>query len=179
MTATALVLLAFNAHALTPEQVFKRCSPAVVVVEVTLQNGTGVQGSGFNIGAEGLVLTNFHVIEEAKSVEVTFPDGQRFSVGPLPDAQSKGWDLALFVIPLPVSGSHKLPTIPVRRRGDPSPGSYICALGSPLGLTNTISEGLVSGVRPNGNCYIIQTSAAISKGSSGGPCWMRSAQPLV
>lgn len=144
---------------MSTEDLFKQASPSVVLIEVF--NGSGERsgtGSGF-VAADGTILTNYHVIRGAHSANVHLQDGSTIpSQGAIGFDQYR--DVAVLKVqnltakPLALADSEKLQI-----------GDRIIAIGSPLAIQNTLSDGIVSGIR-NG---LIQTSTPISPGSSGGP----------
>ena len=124
------------------------------------------QGSGFIISSDGLVLTNAHVVREAKQVTVKLSDRREFS------AQVLGSDPAtdIAVLKLDAKG---LPTVQL---GDPRQvqvGDYVLAIGAPYGFEQTATQGIVSakGRSLPGDSVVpfIQTDAAVNPGNSGGP----------
>ncbi|MBS0215628.1 MAG: DegQ family serine endoprotease [Proteobacteria bacterium] len=127
--------------------------------------GTAI-GSGFIISTNGDILTNHHVVDGADSVTVKLPDGRSFPAKVMgSDAQS---DVALLHID--ASG------LPALRLGDSTsvqPGQWAVAIGSPFGLNNSVTAGIVSAIgRNNRNqSYVpfIQTDVAVNRGNSGGP----------
>jgi uncharacterized protein (TIGR03067 family) len=150
------------------EVIFAEASVAVARVETYDQNSQGIAlGTGFLVSADGLIATNYHVIRDAHHVRVTLRDGTNRRVEKIAAivATRPMTDLALLKIP-----GGQFPYL--RLAGDPLPpiGSKVYAIGNPQGLTNSLSDGLVSGLRelPDGRTFI-QTTAAISHGSSGGP----------
>jgi Flp pilus assembly protein TadD len=151
---------------LSAEQVFSRVSPAVVRVVVRDREFKEIGlGSGFFVAAEGLLVTNHHVVRGAAFATVLRADGSALFVdGVL--ALDEGRDLAI----LKVNGTG-LPFLEVAPADVPPPvGTQVYAVGNPMGLTNTLSNGLISGIRKEGGeVREIQTTAAISPGSSGGP----------
>ena len=148
----------------SPEQVFQKVAPAVVGLEVIDASGqTFAIGSGFFIDGQGTVETNAHVVESAARVRVHLSDGRTLMA-----EEIRHLDTALDLAVLrtrPVSASSVL-----MRSTPPRIGERVFAIGTPKGLQNTMSEGLISGIRTDlGPRGLIQTSAAISGGSSGGP----------
>ncbi len=147
--------------------------PAVVQLNVTGQGGEGT-GSGFVISDDGLIITNNHVAGVAGSggsIDVVFADGST-ETGRLVGANA-GYDLA--VVKVDATG---LDTVPLGSSGDLNVGDSVIAVGSPLGLTGTVTTGIVSALnRPvtaggeGETAFInaIQTDAAINPGNSGGP----------
>lgn len=149
---------------LTAEEVYAQCAPAVFYIEVYNEAGKALaSGSGFFLTADGTAVTNYHVIEGASSAKITTSDTQKtYNVSGVWD-YSKEEDWA--VIQIAGSGFATLPVSQQTLSG----GATVYAIGSPLGLQNTISQGIVSNpVRAEGSVQFIQTTAAISHGSSGG-----------
>ncbi len=156
----------------TPDTIFSRCSPSVVQLRCDGRNADAtVLGSGFVVRADGLIATNYHVVEGAVRVEATFADGvTRTATGAV--ALDRDGDLAV----LKLNDRTGLNPLPLADDALPPVGGKVFAIGSPLGFSHTLSDGLVSGHRPAGAMAdfpempaLIQTSAPISKGSSGGP----------
>lgn len=149
--------------------VFTKASGAVVVVRAQGSSAT-LQGSGigyrYGYGANSKpdstwVATNAHVIDGATSVLVQVGNSQRKATIEYVDPEL---DLALLV----VSGLVISSPATIQGIENAQVGSRVFAIGSPLGLANTITEGIVSGFRDRSGVRLIQTSASISKGSSGG-----------
>lgn len=122
-------------------------------------------GSGFIITADGFVMTNAHVVEGAEEVLVTLPDKREFKakVVGTPDKRT---DVA--VIKIDAGG------LPFVKIGDVSKlkvGEWVMAIGSPFGLENTVTAGIVSAKARDTGDYLpfIQTDVAINPGNSGGP----------
>ena len=124
------------------------------------------QGSGFIVSADGLVLTNAHVVRGARQVTVKLSDRREFS------AQVLGSDAATDIAVLKIDATD-LPTVTL---GDPSSlqvGDYVLAIGAPYGFEQTATQGIVSakGRSLPGDSMVpfIQTDAAVNPGNSGGP----------
>ena len=124
------------------------------------------QGSGFIISSDGLVLTNAHVVREAKQVTVKLSDRREYS------AQVLGSDPATDIAVLKLDAKN-LPTVQL---GDPKAvqvGDYVLAIGAPYGFEQTATQGIVSakGRSLPGDSVVpfIQTDAAVNPGNSGGP----------
>jgi len=134
----------------------------------TVPTGTG---SGFVWDAEGHVVTNYHVIEDAQEVEVALADGTRTKARLVGVAPEK--DLAVLLIQ---AKGPKLRPIPIGSSADLQVGQSVMAIGNPFGLDQTLTLGVVSALgreiqsatrrRISG---VIQTDAAINPGNSGGP----------
>ena len=152
---------------------------AVDPVVVTILTETG-QGSGFLIDDQGTIVTNYHVIEGDKQVEVVFTDNKKKKSYPAKGfvALSVGKDLALVRAELPADRVK-----PLKLAGQvPKKGEQVLAFGAPIGLPNTVTDGIVSAIRDGRelrelpgeytkdlDAVWIQTSTPISSGNSGGP----------
>lgn len=149
--------------ALTAQQISALCSSAVAYVEVyNSGNNLLATGSGFFIDSDGTFVTNFHVISKASIIKVTTTDGKTYSVSGVYDADAAR-DTAL----LKVNGS-KFDYLDVDT-GPLEAGETVYVIGSPRGLSNSISSGIVSNVsRELQGFDYIQFTAPISSGSSGG-----------
>lgn len=150
----------------------RKVEPSVVRINVKTMDG-GAIGSGIVVSADGLVVTNFHVIEDAIEAEIRFHDGREATVvGIL--ASDEDRDIAV----LKVDKSPALVPAAIRK-SLPDKGGFALALGTPQGLSFTATEGIVSAVRAGSEFEEIfgesrpgtwiQTSASISGGNSGGP----------
>jgi S1-C subfamily serine protease len=145
-------------------EVVKASDAAVVLIETTDSSGRPLsQGSGFIISQDGLIVTNYHVIDGAASVSVTLSNGASFS-GQGTVSASKDADFALLKVP-----GKNLPFIHLAASNSVTTGERVIAIGSPLGLQNSVSDGIVSGLRTVDGVPYVQTSAPISHGDSGGP----------
>src|ERR1700687_3298063 len=126
------------------------------------------QGSGFVIDKEGHILTNYHVIADARQVEVTMHNRKKYKATIV--GTDKSHDLAIVQI--------KAPDLQPMILGDSTNlqvGQKVYAIGNPFGLAGTLTRGIVSSIRqvqePDGLVIeeAIQTDAAINPGNSGGP----------
>lgn len=156
------------------EAVAAKVLPSVVSIRVISDTEVG-EGSGSIIGSDGLVLTNNHVAgENARDIEVTLNNGERHKADFV--AGDASTDIALVRI-RDVSG---LPAIELGNSDDLNVGQQVVAVGSPLGLSATVTTGIISALqRPvraaggeSGQSSLIdaiQTDAAINPGNSGGP----------
>lgn len=170
---------------MTLVELVAKVKQSVVKIDVNTAEGEGV-GSGFVVDTNGTIVTNYHVIKGANRAEVAFADNTSAPVtGFL--AIDEGHDLALLRINCPADRLHPLPVARMR----PSEGESVVAIGSPLSLSFTPSNGIVTGNRTGAdlrkllkelaggdiyermglvdNAEWIQTNAAISPGNSGGP----------
>lgn len=147
----------------TPSAIYERTHVSVVVIVTADKdaNPTG-QGSGF-IVAKNKIVTNHHVIEGASSALVIFADGATAEVNGI-IADSAPRDLAILSVQTGSRSALKLGDELSIRQGDP-----IFALGAPRGLELSITNGIVSGFRRVDEEFLIQNTAPIAPGSSGGP----------
>jgi hypothetical protein len=145
--------------------IFEQVAPSVVRVEVWDSIGRRIsQGSGFVVSEEGLIATNHHVIRGGSMARVVFANGSIARVIRVSRMDPEA-DLALLQ-----AEPHNVPALRLASDGLPSPGTVVYAIGTPLGFTNTLSDGLISGHRQlDGKNTFLQTTAPISPGSSGGP----------
>lgn len=142
------------------EAVYAAAAPSVVVIESLNTSGVAAsRGSGVVVGTEQ-VITNCHVVQYASAVRVRSGSNEHTAV---PDTADTHLDLCLIRVP-----GLEAPTV---RRGSVKQvrvGQAVFAIGTPHGLERTLSQGLVSALRETEEGTLIQTSAAISPGSSGG-----------
>jgi len=137
------------------------------VVTVKTKDGLGkplAQGSGFLVSNDGKVVTNYHVINGAASAEVLLSTGASYTVAGLLSS-NQAHDLALLKIK---TTSDEFRFLALGDSDKVQVGEQVVALGSPLGLEGTVSPGFVSGVRDLNGITLLQTTAPISPGNSGG-----------
>ncbi|HKG38773.1 MAG TPA: trypsin-like peptidase domain-containing protein [Conexibacter sp.] len=167
---------------LTAHDIYERDAPGVVHIRSEVKASTSASpfgadqggeatGTGFVIDAEGHILTNFHVVEDATSVEVGFDDNRVVQARVLgTDATN---DLALLQVE---TGGLKLSPLALGDSSTAQVGDPVLAIGNPFGLDRTLTTGVVSALQrqitaPNGFTiqHVIQTDAPINPGNSGGP----------
>lgn len=124
-------------------------------------------GSGVIINArKGLVVTNFHVVDEGLLIVVILEDQRQFEAKLI--ASNPKADIAILQIP-----AEKLTAVPLAAKDSAKVGDYVLAIGNPFGLGQTVTAGIVSalgrGLTPEGGIGLIQTDAPINPGNSGGP----------
>ena len=143
----------------TPAEITARSTPAIV----TVRTSDGM-GTGFVVRKDGWIATNFHVVRGAAEVTVVFADHREFKVVEVMNA-NRLHDLVILRI--------DAKNLPVLKLGDSDrvrPGDSVLAIGHPLGLEDTVSNGLISAVRDvHAGLQVLQISAPIAPGSSGGP----------
>ncbi|MDQ3617154.1 MAG: DegQ family serine endoprotease [Pseudomonadota bacterium] len=126
------------------------------------------QGTGFLISADGYVLTNHHVVDGAETVQVSLSDRREFTAEVIGSDQPS--DVALLKI-----DASNLPSLRLANADNTKAGQWVIAIGSPFGLEQSVTAGIVSAVgrsNPYANQqYVpfIQTDVAINRGNSGGP----------
>ncbi|MGN6668960.1 MAG: DegQ family serine endoprotease [Trinickia sp.] len=127
------------------------------------ESNNGV-GSGFVVSADGYVMTNAHVVDDADNIYVTLTDKREFK------ARLIGVDdrTDIAVVKIDASG---LPTVTIGDSNKVRVGEWVVAIGSPFGLDNTVTAGIVSAKGRETGDYLpfIQTDAAVNPGNSGGP----------
>lgn len=144
----------------------KQIQPAIVTIVAYNEAGEQEQlGTGFFVDRRGHVITNRHVLQGASRAEIKMQDGKVF-----PITRVLAEDPSSDLIKVDVEIASEAVTILRLTRTAPDPGSRVVVIGSPFGLEQTVSDGIVSKVRdivPIGQ--IIQITAPISPGSSGSP----------
>ncbi|KAM6180079.1 serine protease HTRA2, mitochondrial isoform 1-T1 [Erethizon dorsatum] len=157
--------------------VVEKTAPAVVYIEILDRHpfsGREVpisNGSGFVVAADGLIVTNAHVVADRRRVRVRLPSGDTY------EAMVTAVDPVADIATLRIQTKAPLPTLPLGRSADVRQGEFVVAMGSPFALQNTITSGIVSSAQrpardlglPQTNVEYIQTDAAIDFGNSGGP----------
>ena len=131
------------------------------VVRILTPDGLG---AGVVITADGKVVTNAHVVENARRITVETHDGRTFSGKTV--AVDAHQDLALVHVK---SNGFRWAPARIEIGHPPLVGSEVYVIGHPMGLGWTVTRGIVSGYRETGDGSMIQTDAAISPGNSGGP----------
>lgn len=141
-----------------------------------IERGTG---SGFVIGADGVILTNAHVVEGADTVNVTLKDGRSFQ------GQVLGADKVTDVAVVKIEANN-VPVVAIGNSDKLLSGEWAIAIGNPLGLDNSVTAGIISATGrsstdvgvPDKRVGFIQTDAAINPGNSGGPLLNASGQVI-
>jgi len=131
------------------------------------QRKTTAVGSGFIIDAEGLVVTNYHVVEDAEEIEVVFDDGTRIP------ATLKGHDKKTDLALLEIRTDKPLPFVQFGDSDAARVGDWVIAIGNPFGLGGTTTGGIISArgrdIQAGPLDDFIQIDAPINRGNSGGP----------
>jgi serine protease Do len=157
--AAAILLAPSSAAALTPAEIAESAIPSVVLIRVPAGLGTG-----FVVAPDGRIVTNYHVVRGAGEPIIVAADGREFKEVEV-IAVDEPHDLAVLRI-----GAHGLKPLILGDSSTAKPGEHVVAIGNPLGLGDTVSDGLVSAIRdlPQQR-RMLQITAPISPGSSGGP----------
>lgn len=142
-----------------------RQKSAVVHVKIFDDKGDLIaSGSGFNIQENGVIATNFHVISGAVTIKCTFDNNSTYEVDYVLN-YNESKDIAL----LHLKDGKNLPVLRLSDSDGIELAEDVLAIGNPMELQNTVSDGIVSGKRKFFGIDFIQTTASISPGSSGGP----------
>ncbi|MDB3956755.1 trypsin-like peptidase domain-containing protein [Candidatus Nitrosopelagicus sp.] len=151
--------------------IFEKSEESVVQVNVLRGGSDGGMGSGFVYSEEGYIITNQHVVKDAKKVTVTFLDGEAY----IGDVIGTDPDLDIAVVKVSPSNTYLQP-ITIGDSSKLKVGEKIVAIGNPFGLSGSMTSGIVSQIGrllPQESGYsipdVIQTDAAINPGNSGGP----------
>ena len=150
----------------------KSANGAIVTIVMANNDEPIALGTGFLVSPDGVIVTNYHVIKTGNVAVVKFPDGTILPVdGVL--AIDKFRDLAIIKI-----HGKPFPTLTLGNSDQIQVGEGVVAIGNPLGLELTVSSGIVSGIRTDEKQEgkLLQTTAPISHGSSGGPLFNMSGE---
>ena len=126
---------------------------------------TRALGSGFVVDKAGYIITNFHVVEKADTINVSLASGDEFK------AKVVGKDEKTDIAVLKVESKKDLPVAKLGNSEGMTQGDWVLAIGSPFGLEQTVTAGIISATGRSGSPYqrFLQTDAAINQGNSGGP----------
>lgn len=137
---------------------------------------THALGSGFIISADGVVVTNHHVIDGADEIEVVFQDGKRYP------ATLKGSDKKSDIAVLQINADHPLTYVSFGNSDNAEVGDWVVAIGNPFGLGGSVSVGVVSArgrdIQSGPYDDFIQIDAPINRGNSGGPLFNTSGEVI-
>ncbi len=150
---------------MSAKQIAERSKPAIVRIESTVARGEQV-GTGFAVDASGIIATNLHVVAGSSDIKVILLDGTSYRV-----ERVLGIDPARDLALLDINVDAPMPALILGDSDLMETGDPVVAIGNPLGVFDyTVSDGLISSIRvANDQLTLLQTSAPISQGSSGGP----------
>jgi S1-C subfamily serine protease len=159
---------------LSVQEIYRRAGPGVVQISALTDAAEEQQalGSGFVIDKAGHIVTNYHVVQGAGEIRVSF-SGRDDSVAATLVGSDPSSDIAVLAVDLPATA---LTPLPLGDSDGVDVGDAVVAIGNPFGLDRTVTSGIVSAIQreitsPNGFPidHVIQTDAAINHGNSGGP----------
>ena len=158
----------------TAQSIYQQVSSGVVTITATVSSGPRGSGqaigSGIVLDSNGNILTNAHVIAGARQIQVTFSDGQ--TVNATVVGSNTSADLAVIRVSASASSLHP---VTLGNSDSVRVGDAVYTIGSPFGLSGSLSQGIVSNLKQSGTTSVgnlsglIQTDAAINPGNSGGP----------
>jgi serine protease Do len=148
------------------QDLIAKVRPSIATIRVTGRDGDELSmGTGFVIESEGLIATNFHVINEGRSFTVEMSSGRKLPVLSI-EASDRDADLALVRVDV---NDKPLAALKLAGSSAAKQGLRVLAFGNPLGLRNSVVEGIVSAVREVDGRQLIQLAMPIERGNSGGP----------
>ena len=141
--------------------VYEKISPAIVSVVAQLDDGVS-EGTGCIITTDGQILTGWHVVEGAKTIDITTSNGKTYKAKLVAKMKDKK-DLAI----LKIEPEEELTTVSFGDSEEVKVGQKVLSIGNPFGFSNTLTQGIISRIDYVKNRF--QTDAAINPGCSGGP----------
>ncbi len=141
--------------------VYEKISPAIVAVTAQLDDGVS-EGTGCIITTDGQILTGWHVVEDAKTIDITTSNGKTYKAKLVAKMKDKK-DLAI----LKIETKEELPIVSFGDSEEVKVGQKVLTIGNPFGFSNTLTQGIISRIDYVKNRF--QTDAAINPGCSGGP----------
>jgi len=163
----ALVLIFFtfatsHAQEISLDQLYKRLLPSVATLSVEKKDGQFMLGTGYLAINDGIMVTAWHVVKDAKHVIATFANGEKYEISGIIDKDEKR-DIALIRVKL--FGAPKL----VHATTEQSVGINTYIIGAPKGLDFSISDGILGQIKTMDGMKYYQFTCAASPGNSGGP----------
>ena len=148
---------------LAVSDIYARYSQGIVSITVKNKDGSELgEGSGFVLSQDGFIVTNFHVISKAYSAVIKVGEGHIYQAS-LVKAEP-----CLDIAVLKINAQGLLP-LAIGNSDEVLSGQVVVAIGSPMGFEQSVSSGIISAVRPGSSIKLIQITAPVSPGSSGGP----------
>jgi len=167
---TSLSSLAQIAAKLDPSEIYERSINSVVVAVCSTSDGVTRQGTGVILRGDGVIVTDYHVCGDAANARIKMRNGDIYDQVSIVEIDEKK---DIVVMKIKATG---LPALPVADSDAVKIGSTVYAIGAPLGLEGSITNGIISSVRPANEMFtwadnfkIIQFTAPVAHGSSGSP----------
>ncbi len=157
------MLSKYTEQKLTVEQIAAFDKSTVMIYSLDSNKVPFSQGSGFYIG-EGVIVTNYHVVKDAQSIIIEAENGSQYEIAGVVE-----WDQTLDLAMLKTKQKPDMVPLKLGFNKTLVKGQEIVTISSPYGLKNTVSDGIISGFRKEGDVNLIQISAPITFGSSGSP----------
>lgn len=148
----------------TAKEIVRHKDAVVFIKKYDEKGNMTASGSGFNIDGSGTVVTNFHVVQGAASLKCSFENGSSYDVDYVLNYNTLK-DIAI----IKLKSASGLPVVNLGDSDRVELADDVLAIGNPLEMQNTISDGIISGIRTMFGINYLQTTASISPGSSGGP----------
>ncbi|MBF0494050.1 MAG: trypsin-like peptidase domain-containing protein [Candidatus Omnitrophica bacterium] len=156
--------ISFAVEEMSAERIFAERCDSVVLVGAAINKKSANVGSGFIVSPDGLIVTNYHVVKNAKTIAIKLKNAKCY-----PNAKVINFDSAKDVAVLKIQAGG-LKSVDLGNSDWVKIGEKVVVIGNPLGLESTISDGLISSIRTmNGGIKLLQTSVPLSSGSSGSP----------
>ncbi len=163
LAASPLPSPASDLQADSLEELAARATRAVVLIDAQTPSGSR-QASGFIVNESGTILTNNHVIRDARAIRLKLASGDVYDAATVLAVDERR-DIAVLQI-----AGFDLPSLPLGNSDSVHIGTPVVLIGSPLGLENTVTTGIISARRQEPEGFqLLQVSAPASQGSSGGP----------
>ncbi|AEY65924.1 stalk domain-containing protein [Clostridium sp. BNL1100] len=157
------MLSKYTEQKLTIEQIAAFDKSTVMIYSLDSNKVPFSQGSGFYIG-EGVIVTNYHVVKDARSIIIETENGSQYEIAGMVE-----WDQTLDLAMLKTKQKPDMITLKLGFNKTLVKGQQIVTISSPYGFKNTVSDGIISGFRKEGDVNLIQITAPITFGSSGSP----------
>ncbi|MBF0522356.1 MAG: trypsin-like peptidase domain-containing protein [Candidatus Omnitrophica bacterium] len=161
-----------NPEAASPSNMFTKAFDSVVLIRNKTLNQDQMLGSGFIVSSDGVIVTNYHVVNSSAAMSIRLKDGREFTPQSIMNYDKKR-DICILRI-----GASNLPALKLGTTKDLAAGAPIYTVGNPLGLEYSVSNGLFSSKRDKYHISYLQFTAPISPGNSGGPLLNQSGKAI-
>ena len=159
---TKIALIPVSEEPPSLESLVARIIPSVVKIQTSYGEATG-----FILSKDGFIITNRHVVSRVNKAQITFYDQTKIEANVINRDSSA--DIAILSVNPILLNRDQLKPLPICYAKYPNLGENVIAVGNPLSLSNTITRGIVSGIRETQSQTLIQTDASVNPGNSGGP----------